>query len=249
MADPSYAMRIFESHMAHADRLGINNNGTFLELGPGDSAASALLASIRGASTVYLVDVGDFITRDMDFYAKLIHSPEPNEASSRFPDTWTDFNSMLEACNARYFVEGLDSLAAIPNDSVHFIWSQAVLEHVRVHDFSGIVSRMYRVLSPGGGCSHLIDLKDHLGGALNNLRFSHSFWEQEWVASSGFYTNRLRPLDILDVFEKAGFQIIRAEIDRWDKLPTPRKRMAQPFRDMKEEELLAKRMRLVIQKP
>jgi len=41
-------------------------------------------------------------------------------------------------------------------------------------------------------CSHRVDLRDHFGSALNNLRFSDKKWELDWIANSGFYTNRIR---------------------------------------------------------
>jgi hypothetical protein len=42
---------------------------------------------------------------------------------------------------------------------------------------------------------------------------------------------------MLSLFEAAGFVVEMAEIQRWDGLPTQRKKLAIPFRNMPEDEL------------
>lgn len=91
--------------------------------------------------------------------------------------------------------------------SIDFIWSQAVLEHIRKSEFLDTMLELHRILRPNGVCSHVVDLKDHLGGALNNLRFSEKLWESNFMASSGFYTNRIRYSEMLDIFHQAGFSV------------------------------------------
>ena len=41
-----------------------------------------------------------------------------------------------------------------------------------------------------GICVHRVDLNDHLGGRLNNLRFTDAIWESVLFRESGFYANR-----------------------------------------------------------
>ena len=96
---------------------------------------------------------------------------------------------LLDVCNAHYEVRGLASLRNIPDQSVDFIWSQAVFEHIR-KDFSlDTMRELRRVLHNDGVSSHCVDLRDHPGGALNNLRFPKSLWEKDAIANAGFYTN------------------------------------------------------------
>ena len=95
-----------------------------------------------------------------------------------------------------------------------------------------------RILKARGASSHVVDLKDHLGGALNNLRLSAEFWEADWVAESGFYTNRIRFKEMLDYFRHARLVPDVIKMDKWDKLPTPRNRLRGSFRDLSEDELL-----------
>lgn len=237
MADPAYARKIFDLHIKEAfGDATPPKDLTYLEMGTGDSVASAVFAAARGAEKVYLVDVGDFITRDMDFYRQLDNDLD-------------DFDGMMDACRATYLTDGLQSLKAIPDDSVDYIWSHATLEHVRKGEFDETACELFRLMKPGGVMSHNIDLKDHLGGALNNLRFSEKIWEAAWMASSGFYTNRLRPSEMIESFKHAGFEITEDRRSQWDSLPTPRNKMALPFREQEEDELLTRTMSVVLRKP
>ena len=96
---------------------------------------------------------------------------------------------------------------------------------------------MYRILKVGSFCSHRIDLKDHLGGSLNNLRFSNKLWESQLMKNSGFYTNRLRASEIISIFEKTGFFIHSIDENKWNKIPIPRKKMHPEFHKFSESEL------------
>jgi SAM-dependent methyltransferase len=144
---------------------------------------------------------------------------------------------LLEAINAHYEVEGMQSLYKIPDRSVDFIWSQAVLEHIKREEFIETLRELHRILRKDGVCSHRVDLKDHLGGGLNNLRFSTAFWESDFMSQSGFYTNRIRFKEMLKLFEVAGFDVMVLQIDRWSQLPTPRKKLSVDFRHLPEDDL------------
>ena len=104
-------------------------------------------------------------------------------------------------------------------------------------------------MTPGALCSHNIDLKDHLGGALNNLRFSDRLWEAEWLARSDLYANRLRSIEICEHFIGAGFELLKVEVARRATLATPRRVLAPHFQAMSDDDLLATRMLLVGRRP
>jgi predicted SAM-dependent methyltransferase len=125
----------------------------------------------------------------------------------------------------------------IPDASVDIIWSQAVLEHIRFSEFDDYLTQMRRIIKPDGLCSHRVDLKDHLGGELNNLRFNRKLWESDFFSKSGFYTNRIRFSDMLQRFKAAGFEIAWVKEDRWNALPTPVKRLDQDFQKLEINEL------------
>lgn len=211
MDNAEYALRIFRLHASEAFANGLPEDFVALELGPGDSAASALIARVHGAGKAYLLDVGDFARKDLDSYRRVgEHLAREGLLLSPALLNFSDFHEFLALCCAEYRTEGLDSLRALPEESVDFIWSHSVLEHVRKRDFDTTMKETFRVLKTGGRASHSIDLMDHLAKSLNNLRFSERVWESEFMARSGFYTNRLRFSDIQDSMTGAGFTLITA---------------------------------------
>ena len=246
MDEPAYALRIFREHL---DRAGLPRQleGSFviLELGPGDSLLTALLAHAHGASHSYLVDVKHFATGDLDIYRRTATYLEQGGLHPPNIRTARSIEDVLSACNAEYLTQGLESLRSIPDASVDLVFSQAVLEHVRRHQLEDVLRELRRVLKPTGVGSHEIDFADHLGGALNNLRFSAKLWEAEWMAQSGFYTNRIRHHEMLQCFARAGFEVAVADITRWKGLPTPRERMSREFAGLAEDDLLVRTIDLV----
>ena len=83
-----------------------------------------------------------------------------------------DFVDLLCFYNTEYLTSGLESLKEIDDNSVDYIFSHSVLEHVRKYELNALIKEMYRVLKPNGVISHNINYKDHLDDSLNNLRFS-----------------------------------------------------------------------------
>lgn len=118
-----------------------------------------------------------------------------------------------------------------------WIFSQAVLEHVHRHEFMETIQECRRILKPDGVCSHQVDLRDHLGGSLNNLRISEKLWESEFFTKSGFYTNRIQYSKMLDLFRQAGFQVQVTDVSRWETLPILRNKLAREFITVPDEEL------------
>jgi SAM-dependent methyltransferase len=238
MQDPQYAINVFRDHFDRSSFERKDKGFVALELGPGDSLLSALVAKAHGATGSYLIDTGAFATEDMRLYraaAALLRSM--NLAAPNL-DRVFDVRGVLATCNATYGTRGLRSLRAIPSNSVDFVWSHAVLEHVRRGDVRDLIHELGRVLRPDGICAHTIDLKDHLGGALNNLRIPTRYWEANWMASSGFYTNRIRFSEMVDIFNQGGFEVDVTRVGRWDQLPMPRHRMASEFRHLERDDLL-----------
>jgi hypothetical protein len=192
------------------------------------------------------VDSGPFATTDMRSYRTTVEHLRTLNMSAPSLDDVQDVGGVLAACRATYKTEGLKSMREIPSGSVNFAWSQAVLEHIRRDEFREFMGELRRVLSADGACSHRVDLKDHLGGALDNLRFPADLWEADWMARSGFYTNRFRYSEMLDVFQSVGFDIDIVRVDRWKALPTPRSRMALAFRELDDDELLVSAFDVVL---
>ena len=231
-----YAASVLDQHVKRAGFREDLSGCTVLEIGPGDSVATALVAYSRGARAI-LVDAGRFASEQIQGYRHMCEML--SEAGLAVPDLadTRHLDDVVDRSNARYFTSGLQGLGKIESGTVDFIFSQAVLEHVRHHEFADTMKECRRILKAGGVCSHRVDLRDHLGGGLNNLRFSKRLWESDFFASSGFYTNRIQYSEMLRMFADAGFRVEVGAVNRWDALPIGRARLAEEFRDVPDEEL------------
>lgn len=231
-----YAIDVFSSHAKRAGLANQLDGKTLLELGPGDSVATALIAKAHGARAV-LVDAGKYAQLDLAVYRRLADELRAVGLAPPSLDNVSNLSEMLETCGASYLTEGLASLRTLGDATVDFVFSQAVLEHVRKHEFLDTQRELERILKPNGMCSHRVDLRDHLGGGLNNLRFSSQVWESPFFFKSGFYTNRIGFSEMVALFQQAGFAVEITETRRWDKLPIDHRHLAAEFRDIPEEVL------------
>ncbi len=239
MLDPEYAVSIFTKHLTRCIEY-LPENYSILELGPGDSLSTALIAANHGSSRIWLVDNGEFASTDINNYLVLY---DHLGLSSHY-----SIDEMLRDTNAYYFVDGLTSLKSIQSNTVDFIFSQAVLEHIYLEEYEDTINELFRMQKPGGIGSHRIDFQDHLAKSLNSLRFSNELWEADWFARSGFYTNRLRASQMINYFIEAGYEIISNEIDCWEQLPLSRKVFHPEFDVLSKKDLLIRGMDLIVKK-
>ena len=210
-----------------------------LELGPGNGLLTALYARSCGAEHIWLIDAERLAFPDVALFAKaeqLLSKcglPVPGVGRACSMDI------ALGQLNTTYLTEGLASLQTVPDETIDFMFSNAVLEHIRLSEFPKIAKEMRRVLKPKGMASHVVDFRDHLQNGLNNLRFCERIWENEFMARSGFYTNRLNWPAMEKLLREAGLSVELRSFDIWPKgLPTPQRSMALPFKNMPPDELL-----------
>lgn len=233
MNDSNKALNIF---LMHAKQAGVLDKEALhfkidvlpfsvLELGPGDALFTAVISRAFGATNSWLVDAGEYASNSKQMVARYISLAEELgvklQHSFGLKAASLSLETILDACCSKYLTEGVNSMALIPNASVDFCFSNAVLEHIPKLDFEKLAIELRRVLKKTGVCIHRVDLRDHLGGGLNNLRFSDSIWESTLFKKSGFYTNRFRFSEILNIFTSAGF---KCEVTRkllWPEIPLP----------------------------
>ncbi len=158
-------------------------------------------------------------------------------------------DDVMSFTDSAYLVDGLVSLRQIPQNSVNFVFSNAVLEHVRLHEFEDTIRALFKLQTPGGVASHTIDLKDHLAHSLNSLRFSQRLWESDLFSRSGFYTNRLRARQIVEIFEIAGYEVLEQRPKKWDGMPLPTKKLHKDYADLPQDDLLTKGLDITMRKP
>jgi len=243
----SYAWNILN---LHASEIDTSQKWSGLEIGPGDSALSAILAHAINSKGFMLVDSGDFINKDIHYYKKQINDFLLKNHCDKLEkiNEMKSLDDMLKGFNSEYFSKGIDSLKKI-NKSFNLIYSQAVLEHIDIKDFEPIMKECYRLLKQDGVMSHVIDFKDHLGGGLNNMRFSSSIWEKEWFAKrSGFYTNRIKLSSIVEVCTNIGFSVEIRYLKKWKNLPILRSKISAEFSNISNNDLLIKEAHLVMRK-
>jgi len=174
---------------------------------------------------------------------------ELNPASINGPD---DLESnfgirYLTPCDAR--------ATGLPGNSFDFITSTYTLEHIPQADILAIMKECYRLLKPSGVLSSLVDMQDHYAdfgkvSVYNYLQFPGWVWGM--INSSIHYQNRLRYSDYRDIMNVAGFHAVEEWVDR----PTEEDlgalrslRLAQEFTRYSEDDLAAKRLRIVTERP
>lgn len=220
--------------------------GICLELGPGESLMTIMLARAAGFERTLLVDQGHQLSPDTTSYIDFSRTLRDNGYDVPAIHGGHTIPQILQAYSGEYLTNGLQSLASLEPQFVDFSFSHAVMEHVPRRDAGEFLRQFARIGKPGGISSHFIDLKDHLGGALNHLRFNDGWWERESVYRSGAYTNRLRYSQWLGLFANTGlnFRVIEKAL-----LPTlrpKREEMAPEFRNMEESDLLTKGFHVVL---
>ena len=125
-------------------------------------------------------------------------------------------DALLEMMNVRYLSPGDATALPLPDKSVDFHISHTVLEHVPATVITQILAEAKRVMAREGLLVHNIDPSDHFCHedddipAVNFLQFSENTWDK-WAGNPFMYHNRLRGVEYLKLFERAGVHILRSE--------------------------------------
>lgn len=185
-----------------------------------------------------LADTGRYARRSVDVNIELAHNLRAQGLSPPDLESCRTLEEALAATTGvRYYTDEMGSLMALSSGSVDFVCSHVVLEHVRKAQFLAMQRECARVLRSAGFCSHRIDLRDHLGGGLNDLHFRDGVWESDFFVRSGTYTNRIRLGEMLELFEEVGFSVEVGAVERWEELPIARSNRDGEFRDVPDSDL------------
>lgn len=250
MNDPEWVAGILEGHLRRLARLDVDLHGLrALELGPGNSLGQAMLLHLLGAERITAVDVRRYATPETgrDVYKKLLDRWPAWVESGRFrprptADAWHERAARILEPDGRfpiangpiaYEITRGDRLP-LADGSVDFVYSCSVLEHVR--DLPALYADLARVVRPGGGMGHIIDLRDHhRPEPFDFLRYSDGMWNRMSGRSAG-YTNRLRRAEHLALLDQAGFEVISERRTIAEK-PPPLSELSGRFRHMDPDEL------------
>lgn len=215
------------------------------EMGPGDSLYHGVLAYQFGAKQMYMLDIADLAEREAEFSVPDMQLKRPMPVCKK-GETW---ESYLKKINVEYLTDGLQSYYEVPDDTVDVLFSNAVLEHVRLDIFEETVKQMNRMCKMGALCSHIVDYKDHLGGGLNDLRVPTEKWESSLYKKMPNYVNRILYFDMIEIFKANGFILVgEPKFEMREKIPIARKKLIPEYKNKDEKELKIAVASFVLQK-
>lgn len=125
------------------------------------------------------------------------------------------FDEIYGLLGLRYVINPSGTLEQFPDESFDLIFSCDVLEHINSNMLPKFIQDFHRVLKPGGYSIHQIDLTDHLYyydtrvSPKNYLRYSDRVWKQ--CFENVQYINRVQRPEWLDLFQKAGLEMVEEE--------------------------------------
>lgn len=195
-----------------------------LEFGSGWNPILPLVLRLAGATHVTLTDQERLLDRALVIQAMDAVTGEwprirdalsrPEKAAQVLQvDRTLELPGLLAALGLDYLVP-FDP-AAVPGGSIDIIVSRAVLEHVPETVLPDMLAQFRRMLAPGGFMLHRIDMSDHWEHAdksisrLNFLRYSDAVWRLTQFNPQNVQ-NRLRRIDYVRMFERAGFRDVSA---------------------------------------
>jgi len=231
MLDYDYAINCFNEHYnATMNLAGDSNIGkVIVEFGPGGSNFSALIGHALGVSQSILIDIEPIDQLTLESSEKNFFLIKDNLKSRGKYDTIQNYD--FAGIDYRYMSEGIISLRHLESKSVDFLWSHSVLQHIYIDSFLSVLNEFHRILKPGSLMSHKVDLKDCIAFGLNNMRFSDVIWNSDRFFTSGFYTNRIRRDEMLNLFSDSGFDVIKTIDFYFEEAPL---KLTQCSKDIRE---------------
>lgn len=141
-----------------------------------------------------------------------------------------DSNNML-----RYIAPWNDK-NIIEQESIDWIYSQAVLEHI--DNLESAYQSLYYWLKPGGFMSHSIDFRCHNTAVCWNGHWKRSdlIWKL-FKGKSSLLINREPVSSHLNIMKKNGFNVINNLVYNDEKPGIKRSELAKRFKDMSDEDL------------
>ncbi len=165
------------------------------------------------------------------------------------------YNFLRQHFRINYFAPSDARTTGFESDSVDFILTNAVFEHIPSAIIPDVLKECKRVMRTGAVMSNAIDYRDHFSfsddsiSCYNYLQYSESEWEK--LNPSIMYQNRLRHSDYVRYFESAGFRIVDIEpqLPGADELNRLREQQInEKFSGYSLEDLSVKTALIVVQK-
>lgn len=238
-----------ELHLKHFRTLPAG--AVALEFGCGRNLLTSLMLSHAGAGRVYAFDLVRLATIEQI-------NGVIGQLRALLPGDWPPVAS-FEELNARYRIDyraPADARATgLPDRSVDFICSTAVMEHVPEVELRAIMTECARICTANGKVSFLIDYHDHYGSADRNITMwnFYRYSDREWrkFNPDNHYQNRLRHSDYGRIFRDLGFGVQWAEgvIPDWGEAQLARVSPSPAFAHYSHDDLVTVSGKYVLTPP
>jgi hypothetical protein len=202
------------------------NECEVVEIGTGWRPVLPYVLYLLGAKRIRTYDINRWLTRDyaLDTWRAMEDNLETIstlsgrssfDVKSAYYEAeieGLDLDKLLQALRITYKSPEHFENSQIRSDSVDFVVSSNVLEHIPADLLSRMHKESHRILRGSALCVHRFNPQDHFAeldpsiSNINFLRFSEKKWQ--WYGGSGLaYHNRLRSSDHRKLFESAGFNM------------------------------------------
>jgi SAM-dependent methyltransferase len=229
------AQRLLERYAIHGTRA--TDSSTFFEFGSGRDLVVPLAISACGAKRFVTMDIErlaklDLIRSNAAIVAKLNGTARPPLSS------WADLH---RDWRVDYRAPADARATGFESDTIDCAVSVETLEHIPHDDIFNILKEVHRILRPDGVALMQIDYGDHFKGfdpsisSFNFLTYSDEGWQP--FQSRFQYVNRLRHSEYVNLFEKAGFEMVLVDADRKPVEPAILARLAPRFQQFSQEDL------------
>ncbi|HEX8131699.1 MAG TPA: methyltransferase domain-containing protein [Pyrinomonadaceae bacterium] len=201
----------------------------FLEVGTGRNVNLPTALWLCGAGEVTTVDLNSYLSSALVFESNEYvrrHEREVLQAfgaeaeRAQFRERLAallnfkgDLAALLRMMNVRYLPRADAAQLPLADKSIDAHVSFAVFEHIPANVLARILREARRILADDGLLVHIIDPSDHFSHddpaitAINFLQFGDEEWAK-WAGNQFMYHNRLRAFEYLELFERAGVNLI-----------------------------------------
>ena len=195
-----------------SDRLPDLSDLSILELGPGLNFGPILVCKAAGAASVAVAD--NYLVEWNESYHPRFYEQFLRKASQQFPNAdWnflhhqSDTRNLHQNTTAEYRADLATESSAISDNTFDAVVSNAVLEHVE--DMAALASTLHRITAPAGIGIHQVDFRDHSNPEhpLEFLKIPEDRYRSIFREALGGGGNRIRPLEMTQMFVDAGFTV------------------------------------------
>lgn len=268
--EAEYYYRVWLNHVRLAQHYGMwAEPETVLEIGPGSSLGVGVAALLSGVRRYWAYDANSLRQgcEEPRLLPDLVHLYQQQaafaEAEGWLPSTilpprfFAAENANLAPKRLRRIKDSLarrsdliayhTNASAIPENSVDFLFSHSVLEHV--DELELFYQKMWRWLKPGGTMTHSIDFTAHGTSTLWNGHWTIPAWLWRLQRGKRLYFLNREPISRHQVLlAQHGFALLGVHVQsRFSHLTNAD--LATPFRQLSEVDLTTASAFLIAHKP